>query len=138
VKDKQQTYLILDECCTHLTKSVRNAFTACKTEVGLIPGGYTSKLQPMDVGINKPFKNNIRAQFHDWLVTNRKNRPSRQNVSWWVSGAWNAISASIVRNSFSGAGLIVAGIITETELIEEYEMLSIKTAVYLLWWILLE
>jgi hypothetical protein len=47
-------------------------------------------------------------------------------VSWWVSGAWNAISASIVRNSFLGAGLIVAGIITETELIEENEMLSIK------------
>jgi hypothetical protein len=43
-----------------------------------------------------------------------------------VSGAWNAFSTSIVRNSFSGAGLIVAGIITETELIEENEMLSIE------------
>jgi hypothetical protein len=79
----------------------------------------------MDVGMNKPFKNIIQGQFHDWLVTNRKNRPSRQKVSWWVSGTWNAISASIVCNSFWGAGLIVAGIITETELIKENEMLSI-------------
>jgi DDE superfamily endonuclease len=65
VKDKQQTYLILDKCRTHLTLWVRNAFAACKTEIELIPGGYTSKVQPMDVGSNKPFKNNIRAQFHD-------------------------------------------------------------------------
>jgi DDE superfamily endonuclease len=59
VKDKQQAYLILDECRTHLTKSDQNAFAACQTEIELIPGGYTSKLQPMDVGINIPFKNNI-------------------------------------------------------------------------------
>jgi hypothetical protein len=36
-----------------------------------------------------------------------------------VSGAWNSISASIVCDSFWGAGLIVAGIITELELIKE-------------------
>jgi hypothetical protein len=38
-----------------------------------------------------------------------------------------------------GARLIVAGIITEKELIEENEMLSIKgSSFYLLWLILLE
>ncbi len=108
VEGNEQTYLILDECRTHLTTSVRNAFAECRTEIELIPGGYTSKLQPMDVGINKPFKNHIRAEFHNWLVVNRKTRPSRQSVSEWVSGAWNAISASVVRNSFRGAGLVVA------------------------------
>jgi DDE superfamily endonuclease len=110
VEGKGVTYLILDECRTHLTIAVRNAFTKCRTEVELIPGGYTSKLQPMDVGINKPFKNFIRAEFHDWLVVNRnrKTRPSRQEVSWWVREAWNNVSDSVVRNSFRGAGLVVA------------------------------
>jgi hypothetical protein len=36
----------------------------------LIPGEYTSKLKPMDEGINKPFENHIRAQFHCTLGTN--------------------------------------------------------------------
>jgi DDE superfamily endonuclease len=67
-KDKQQTYLILDKCHRHLTEPLRNAIVACQTEIELMSGGYSSKLQPVDVGINKPFKNNIQAQFHDWLV----------------------------------------------------------------------
>jgi DDE superfamily endonuclease len=37
VKDKQQTYLILYEYRTHLTKSVGNASAACKMEIELIP-----------------------------------------------------------------------------------------------------
>jgi DDE superfamily endonuclease len=138
VKDKQQTYIILDKCCTYLTKLICNAFAACQTEIEFIPGGYTSKLQPLDVGINKPFKNNFRAQFHDWLVTNRNNCPSWQNVAWWVSGAWNATSTSIVCISFSGARLIATGTITETELIMKMRCFQSKTAAYLLCWILLE
>ena len=38
------TYLILDECQTHLTTKVRAAFVECNTEIELIPAGYTSKI----------------------------------------------------------------------------------------------
>jgi DDE superfamily endonuclease len=108
VKDNKQTYLIMDECRTHLATSVWKAFADCCTEIDLIPGGFTSKLQPMDVEINKPFKNFICAHFHDWLVANRMMRPSRLDIAGWVSGAWGNLSASVIRNSFRGAGLIVA------------------------------
>jgi DDE superfamily endonuclease len=54
------SYLILDECRSHLT--------ACNTEVDLIPGGYTSRLQPMDIGLNKPFKKYVPDSFTDWLI----------------------------------------------------------------------
>jgi hypothetical protein len=56
----------------------------------------------MDVGINKPFKSFIRGHFHDWLVTNRKTRPSRKDVVGWVSGAWKTISDLVVRIPFVG------------------------------------
>ncbi len=36
------------------------------TEVDIIPGGCTSILQPLDVGINKSLKNNMRNQFENW------------------------------------------------------------------------
>jgi DDE superfamily endonuclease len=47
------TYLILDECRSHLKSADKAAFEACKTEINFIPGGYTSKCQPMDVGVKK-------------------------------------------------------------------------------------
>lgn len=48
-------YLILDECRTHLTAKVKKAFEDSNTVIEFIPGGYTSELQVLDIGINKPF-----------------------------------------------------------------------------------
>jgi DDE superfamily endonuclease len=50
------SYLILDECQSHLTAEVRKAFADCNTELDLIPGGITRRLQPMYIELNKPFK----------------------------------------------------------------------------------
>jgi hypothetical protein len=38
-----------------------------KTEVDYIPPGYTSKLQMLDVGVNRPFKIGMHMQFDDWV-----------------------------------------------------------------------
>jgi DDE superfamily endonuclease len=65
-------YLILDECQSQLTAEVRKAFPDCNTEMDLIPGGYTSRLQPMDVGLNKPFKGYVNDNFTDHLIKNRR------------------------------------------------------------------
>jgi DDE superfamily endonuclease len=100
------TYLILDECRSHLTVAVRKAFADCNTEVDLVPGGYTSKLQPMDVGLNRPFKGYVSDNFTDWLIVNRNKKPTRQDVSAWIYSGWNRLSEQIVINSFRGAGYI--------------------------------
>ena len=86
---------------------VRAAFAACRTEIELIPGGYTSKLQPMDVDINKLFKNHIRNHFYDWLAENRNRKPKRNEVAEWIHGAWSKIQEVTVRNSFRCAGIWV-------------------------------
>jgi hypothetical protein len=62
------TMLILDEMSAHMTTDVRNAIAECNTHLGLIPGGYTSKLQVMDVGYNKPFKNHYRDFYDEWFM----------------------------------------------------------------------
>jgi DDE superfamily endonuclease len=52
---EKNLYLIMDECPSHLLMSnVCKAFADCRTEVDYIPGGYTSRLQVLDVGINIP------------------------------------------------------------------------------------
>jgi DDE superfamily endonuclease len=64
------SYILLDCWTSHLTTAVKEVFENCNTELDLIPKGNTSKLQPMDVGINKPFKNSTSHQFSHWLVAN--------------------------------------------------------------------
>jgi hypothetical protein len=76
----------------------------CNTEVEIIPAGYTCKLQPMDVGVNKPFKGYIKHKYMEWMVLNRNLKPSRASVSEWIDGAWNHLSQNILINSFLGSG----------------------------------
>jgi DDE superfamily endonuclease len=57
------SYLLLDCCTSHLTTAVKAAFDNCNTEVDFILKGYTCKLQPMDVGINKPVKKLHQSSF---------------------------------------------------------------------------
>ena len=44
----------------HETKSVKTAFVKENTNLAVIPGGLTSILQPLDVALNKPYKDGVR------------------------------------------------------------------------------
>jgi hypothetical protein len=99
------SYMILDESTVHLTQSVKDALIACGTEFDYIPGGYTSRVQPLDVGINKPFKNNIRNQFEDWMYANpRGTKIKRTNVAWFIKNSWDMIGIQTIKNSWRKAG----------------------------------
>ncbi|OWY92923.1 Pogo transposable element [Phytophthora megakarya] len=60
--------LFLDEFKCHIQSSFIQTLNSIETEPEIIPGGYTCVLQPCDVGINKPLKDGIRAQYNDWAV----------------------------------------------------------------------
>jgi hypothetical protein len=47
----------------HVTDSVKDQLLKMKTELVVIPGGMTSVLQPMDVSINKSFKDRLRQRY---------------------------------------------------------------------------
>ena len=46
----------------HITEDVKASFKNSNTDIVVIPGGLTSVCQPLDVSINKPFKNNLHLQ----------------------------------------------------------------------------
>ncbi|GBB84679.1 hypothetical protein RclHR1_11250006 [Rhizophagus clarus] len=48
--------LVLDSLRGHIVNSVKNRLVEKNTNMAVIPGGCTSKLQPLDVATNKSFK----------------------------------------------------------------------------------
>jgi hypothetical protein len=94
-------YLLLDSCTIHMTAKVRKAFCECNTEVDFIPPGYTSKLQMLDVGVNRPFKIGMRNQFDTWICENTGIKPTRRVVAQWIENAWGRISSTTILNSWT-------------------------------------
>ena len=51
-----RSLLILNSFCAHLVDPVKNRFSEKNTNLAVIPGGLTKKLQPLDVSIIKVSK----------------------------------------------------------------------------------
>jgi transposase-like protein len=92
------TMLLLDSFSVHMVRDVVSAIEACDTVVLFIPGGFTSGLQTMDVGLNKPFKVAMMDVYDDWYIRTQYNdlgqlvvsypKPSRELVAQWVWKSW--------------------------------------------------
>jgi len=60
--DNRPTILALDLFAAHKTEEVLDTFFANDITVSLIPGGCTSLVQPLDVSINRPFKDILKVK----------------------------------------------------------------------------
>lgn len=104
----KRSLLVLDSYRGHLTDGVKAALSEAGTDVAIIPGGMTGQLQPLDVCLNKPFKDRLRKYYVDWLSeerreltpTGRIKRASLGVVATWIAAAWDDIPESLVARSF--------------------------------------
>jgi hypothetical protein len=93
--------LILDSCTSHLTPEVRRKISNLQTELEVIPPGYTGKLQPLDVGLNKPFKDRVRHEVERFLTEKEiGTRPQRKDLNEWIKKSWDSIPVEMVRNTW--------------------------------------
>jgi len=108
------SYLLVDHMKVHLTGDFVRQCNDLGSEVDYIPAGYTCVLQPLDVGVNGPFKASLRNYHHDWCVRNypslRKGdkfpTPERDDIYPWVISSFAAITGHSIRKTFQHIGFI--------------------------------
>jgi hypothetical protein len=97
--------LLLDSYRCHMMASVVGMIQDLGVEVEHIPGGCTSLCQPVDIGVNKPFKNQIRQQWEQWMITEglangTTSPPTRENIIEWIQIATNYLLEQMVQNAW--------------------------------------
>jgi len=113
-KDKK-ILLLYDNFRGHKTPTVTNFIETQLplVDVLLLPPNTTSILQPLDVGINRPFKTYINNKYITWLietVDNNKAFPRLEKrdrnilLIKWISESWSKIDYNMIKNSFTHCG----------------------------------
>ena len=101
------SHLIIDDFASHKTKAVLNLLRGSRCIVSILPGGSTSKLQVLDVGVNKPFKDHMRSKWMQFMVNDNADNASvvtRSMIACWVVQSWSEIRASSIRRTFQRIG----------------------------------
>jgi hypothetical protein len=100
--------LFLDSFKVHLLGSVADAIQGLGVELEIIPPGCTGLVQPIDVGINKPFKANMRKIYTEWLLEQDADAaiPSASclNVLAWILESVKGIKKETIVNSWRKTG----------------------------------
>ena len=105
--------IFLDSYHCHMMASVVCKIQDLGVEVEHIPGGCTALCQPVDIGINKPFKNRLRNQWEGWMIkeglaNGTASPPTREDIVRWTPYAVANLSSQIV-NKRLGATVITPG-----------------------------
>lgn len=109
--DPDRSLLIFDSARCHVTDEVKQ-FCQQHSKIAVIPGGLTKILQPLDVGINKPFKDNLKDGWEKWMRDEAKatytksgirRRMSYEEAAFLVSESFKSISSDVIQHSFEKA-----------------------------------
>ena len=107
--------LVLDDYRAHKTEQVIQY--ACKNKIQpfLIPAGFTYCLQPLDVSVNKPFKDILKRKWKTWdqnstrvTKSGNKSKPTWQQTISMVDSSTKELKTSIIRKSFLKCGFFLS------------------------------
>ncbi|VDO38002.1 unnamed protein product [Haemonchus placei] len=109
--DPDRSLLIFDSARCHVTDEVQQVWQQY-SKIAVIPGGLTKILQPLDIGINKPFKDHLKAGWEKWMTDETKatytksgirKRMSYEEAAFLVSESFHFISCDVIQHSFEKA-----------------------------------
>ena len=110
-KPKEGTILYYDKAPSHLTEEVINLFAKYNCFYRLIPAGLTSYCQPLDISINKPFKDLLKLKYREFCISNKNIiKPTPEDMVNWVSSIWysDKINNESISYSFKKGGIILS------------------------------
>ena len=95
--------LVYDSFKDHLGELIKKKLHESEIDLAVIPDGFISICQPLDVSINKLFKDNLRKEWHTWMANGNAGETisgnlrctSFSDVCLWVKRAWEGISTEI-------------------------------------------
>ena len=113
----------------HLSKPIRCTVRSLNIEPVVIPRGMTSILQPLNVSINKPFKDCMRAKWQEWMLAGEHTftaggriwKVELDEICRWISDAWNDPPTEMIVKLFRKCCITNAMDGTEDEEIWEEE-----------------
>ena len=100
--------LVLDAFWCHNPAPTKELLCHYNTDLVMIPGGMTSILHPLDVGVNKPFKDGLRRCCAEWMLegekTYTKGRKMRKAdlpmICGWIKKVWEELPPSVIQQAF--------------------------------------
>ncbi len=101
---------LLDNYKVHKMVSVEDKLREIGVEAYFIPGRCTSVAQTVDIGVGKPFKDRLRANWMDWAIELSKEiidflPQSHEQVIEWIDTSSAEISRENIRNSWLKGGI---------------------------------
>jgi hypothetical protein len=103
-------YLILDRTIYHKPDELLNLFNTNNKNVSFIPRGLTRFLNPIDVSINKPFKQALKEKYINFCLNNLQGniKMTRTQMIQYICDVWyddNIINKDMIYNSFRETGI---------------------------------
>uniref|UniRef100_A0A8C8VPE3 HTH CENPB-type domain-containing protein n=1 Tax=Pelusios castaneus TaxID=367368 RepID=A0A8C8VPE3_9SAUR len=110
---KKPSLLVWDMFRAHVTGNIKDEANSLKTTLAVIPSGLTSMLQPLDMCLNKTFKDRVRKMRQDWMLSGEARltkggnlmKPDIELIAKWVRDAWEDIPTDVVRRAFLKCGI---------------------------------
>ncbi|GBB89130.1 hypothetical protein RclHR1_15810001 [Rhizophagus clarus] len=72
--------MVYDSFWDHLKKSVKDKFKQHDFHLTVISAELTSIWQPLNVLINKPFKDNMQKEWHEWMCQGGASETKASNL----------------------------------------------------------
>ena len=124
--------LIMDKASSHINEDIIEKCTGQFCDVSILPSGCTSILQPLDISINKPFKNALKEKYIRYCIDKGVafSKVGKEDIINWVGDIWfsdKIINKELIKNSFKVCGLSNKIDGSEDDLIKVLDFLENKT-----------
>ena len=104
IKPSTNTLLVMDSATTYFSKRINDLFAENKSKYILIPPEAIRYLLPLDLAINKPFKDNMRKKYTESVIKYGGNKkPVSEDLIEWIVSSWydpKEIPKKMIINSY--------------------------------------